>query len=119
MAPSSDMQSILTPLARQLHLSPTLQINEQVQQRLKQGKQVVHLGFGEATFPLPEAVLEAHREASKVTSYLPVAGLGKLREVSRTIATASWIHQLIAMESLSRDFNRAVWVPLSRQNKWW
>jgi hypothetical protein len=78
-------KSPLTELARSLSLSPTLQINELVQERLKHGGTIVHLGFGEATFPLQKDVLAAHREASNVTNYLPVAGLMKLREVTRLV----------------------------------
>ncbi|KAI7082020.1 hypothetical protein KC356_g8712 [Hortaea werneckii] len=69
-----------TSKATELRLSPTLEINELVQNRLEQGKEVVHLGFGEATFPVHEDVLKAHAIASRNTSYLPVAGLKKLRE---------------------------------------
>ncbi|KAL7941281.1 pyridoxal phosphate-dependent transferase [Trichoderma barbatum] len=72
---------VLTALASQLHLSATLEINELVQQRVAKGHKVVHLGFGEATFPIQKNVAEAHRQASDITSYLPVAGLMKLREV--------------------------------------
>ncbi|CAH0033161.1 unnamed protein product [Clonostachys rhizophaga] len=70
----------LTTQARELRLSATLEINELVRERLDSGKHVVHLGFGEATFPIPKIVRLAHQEASDNTSYLPVAGLWKLRE---------------------------------------
>ncbi|KAM0250021.1 hypothetical protein ACHAQJ_008790 [Trichoderma viride] len=73
--------SVLTALASQLRLSATLEINELVQQRIARGYKVVHLGFGEATFPIQQNVIAAHRQASDITSYLPVAGLMKLREV--------------------------------------
>lgn len=72
----------LTDLAQSLTLSPTLRINELAQERLRLGRAIVHLGFGEATFPLQKGVVAAHREASTITNYLPVAGLMKLREVS-------------------------------------
>lgn len=75
-------KSVLTPVAQQLRLSATLEINELVQKRLKPGREVVHLGFGEATFPIHPSVATAHRDASLTTSYLPVAGLQALREVS-------------------------------------
>lgn len=81
MAPQ-ESQAFLTPLAQGLQLSPTLEINELVRRRLESGNSVVHLGFGEATFPMQKDVLHAHQEASSDTSYLPVAGLTKLREVS-------------------------------------
>ena len=75
-------KSPLTSLARQLRLSATLEINELVQECLNRGQKVVHLGFGEATFPIQKDVLATHRNASDVSSYLPVAGLMSLREVS-------------------------------------
>lgn len=72
--------SPLTAIAQKLHLSPTLQINEASRLRAEKGQTVVRLGFGEATFPIQKDVLAAHREASKATSYLPVAGLPALRQ---------------------------------------
>ncbi|KAH8195636.1 hypothetical protein TruAng_010193 [Truncatella angustata] len=73
-------RSLLTATAGQLRISATLEINELVRKELANGHKVVHLGFGEATFPLPEEVVDAHRTASHMTSYLPVAGLMRLRE---------------------------------------
>ena len=81
---STQAPDLLTPTAKGLRLSATLEINELVRQRLDVGKQVVHLGFGEATFPMQKDVLQAHREASSDTSYLPVAGLPALREVNHS-----------------------------------
>ena len=74
--------TVLTPLAQQLQLSPTLHINELVHRQQSKGRRIVHLGFGESTFPIQRDVLQAYRDASRTTSYLPVAGLPKLREVS-------------------------------------
>ncbi|KAJ5624268.1 plp-dependent transferase [Penicillium lagena] len=73
-------QPVITASAAKLHLSPTLEINELVHRVRASGKKVIHLGFGEATFPIQEEVLQCHREACNLTSYLPVAGLGELRE---------------------------------------
>jgi aspartate/methionine/tyrosine aminotransferase len=72
---------LLTTISQGLRLSTTLEVNELVQSRLAHGKDFVHLGFGEATFPIHESVLEAHSRASRNTSYMPVASLMKLREV--------------------------------------
>lgn len=77
---------VLTALAKQMRLSATLEINELVHQRTAKGYKVVHLGFGEATFPVQKNVAAAHREASDITSYLPVAGLVDLREVGIPIS---------------------------------
>jgi hypothetical protein len=76
--PTADL---LTAAAQELRLSATLEINELVKKHHDKGRRVVHLGFGEATFPVPDAALKKHVEASRNTSYLPVAGLDKLREV--------------------------------------
>lgn len=73
--------SYLVDSAQKLHLSPTLKINELVQERRAKGHRIMHLGFGEATFPVQRDVLQAHGTASEQTSYLPVAGLDKLRKV--------------------------------------
>ena len=77
-SPSADL---ISPIAAQLRLSPTLEINELVQTTRAQGKKVVHLGFGEATFPIQQDVLKAHQQQSHATSYMPVAGFQALREV--------------------------------------
>ena len=82
--------SPLTPLARQLRLSPTLKINELVHKQRELGRQVVHLGLGEATLPIPENVLKAHRQACTTTIYLPVAGLIELREVGQFPEVSRW-----------------------------
>lgn len=77
-----DISSILTPSAAALHLSPTLEINEAVARARASGKRIVHLGFGEAMFPIQQRILQIHRETSSRSDYLPVAGLESLRTVS-------------------------------------
>lgn len=74
-------QNLIVPGASHLQLSPTLAINEAVESVRAQGRKVVHLGFGEATFPIQEDVLKVHEDHSRSTSYMPVAGLMSLREV--------------------------------------
>lgn len=71
--------------ASHLRLSPTLAINEAVESVRAQGRKVVHLGFGEATFPIQEDVLKVHEDYSRSTSYMPVAGLMSLRQVGYTL----------------------------------
>lgn len=130
----------LTSQAKELRLSPTLEINELVQTRLSQGKEVVHLGFGEATFPIHENVLQAHSAASRNTSYLPVAGLMKLREVrphlstynSQSLLLIGFVWSITAIDtqnapcmisslilsSRSPDSNLVDWASLSSPSKW-
>ncbi|KAK5999299.1 hypothetical protein QM012_005624 [Aureobasidium pullulans] len=73
-------ENLIVPGASHLQLSPTLAINEAVESVRARGRKVVHLGFGEATFPIQEDVLKVHEEYSRSTSYMPVAGLMSLRQ---------------------------------------
>ncbi len=59
--------------------SPTLAMNEAVARRRAEGRETLHLGFGEATFPLHPVLRGALAEAIERTSYAPVAGVPGLR----------------------------------------
>jgi aspartate aminotransferase len=60
--------------------SPTLAINEAVAARRAAGRKTIHLGFGEASFPLHPLLNEALARAAKHTGYAPVAGIPSLRK---------------------------------------
>ncbi len=60
--------------------SPTLSVNEAVAKRRAAGKETIHLGFGEASFPLHPLLATALADAAKNTAYTPVLGLPKLRQ---------------------------------------
>jgi aspartate aminotransferase len=60
--------------------SPTLAINEAVARRRNEGKETLHLGFGEAMFPLHPVLHQALTEAIASTGYAPVAGVLRLRQ---------------------------------------
>ena len=60
--------------------SPTLAINEAVSARRAAGRKTIHLGFGEASFPLHPLLNEALGRAAKHTGYAPVAGIPSLRK---------------------------------------
>ena len=70
----------LTPAHRSLSSSPTLAINEAVARRRAEGKTTIHLGFGEARFPLHPRLHQALAEAATRTSYAPVVGILPLRQ---------------------------------------
>jgi aspartate/methionine/tyrosine aminotransferase len=70
----------LNAARRAMVSSPTLAMNEAVAQRRAEGKQTIHLGFGEATLPLHPTLRHALTEASGSTGYAPVAGLPPLRQ---------------------------------------
>lgn len=59
--------------------SPTLAINEAVAARRAAGRTTIHLGFGEASFPLHPLLNEALGRAAKHTGYAPVGGIPSLR----------------------------------------
>jgi aspartate/methionine/tyrosine aminotransferase len=60
-------------------LSPTLAINEAIAARRAAGQEVIHLGFGEASFPLHPALRAALIRGATSTSYTPVLGIPALR----------------------------------------
>jgi aspartate aminotransferase len=59
--------------------SATLSMNELVAKRRAAGRETIHLGFGEATFPLHPLLHTALTRATRHTGYAPVPGLPALR----------------------------------------
>jgi aspartate/methionine/tyrosine aminotransferase len=70
----------LVPTAGKAVPSPTLAINETIAARRAAGRAVIHLGFGEASFPLHPLLREALAEHATSTSYAPVLGIPALRQ---------------------------------------
>jgi len=70
----------LASIAQNLAPSATLAINELIAARRAEGRQVIHLGFGEASFPLHPALRAALTEHATSTSYAPVLGIPALRQ---------------------------------------
>ncbi len=66
--------------AQTLATSATLSMNEAVAKRRAAGRETIHLGFGEASFPLHPLLATALAEAAKHTGYAPVLGIPKLRQ---------------------------------------
>lgn len=60
-------------------VSATLRMNEAVAARRAAGQRTIHLGFGEANFPLPTSLREELARASTRVEYAPVLGLPALR----------------------------------------
>jgi len=63
-----------------LKQSSTLVINEKCKKLISQGKKVYQFGFGQSPFPVPEKIVTALKNNAHRKEYLPVQGLGKLRE---------------------------------------
>ncbi|HEU0001078.1 MAG TPA: aminotransferase class I/II-fold pyridoxal phosphate-dependent enzyme [Ktedonobacteraceae bacterium] len=70
----------LAPALQDMASSPTLAINEAVAARRAAGRKTIHLGFGEASFPLHPLLNEAMARAAKRTGYAPVVGIPSLRK---------------------------------------
>src|SRR2546430_467133 len=66
--------------AQTLATSATLSMNEAVAKRRAEGRETIHLGFGEASFPLHPLLDTALAEAAKHTGYAPVLGVPELRQ---------------------------------------
>jgi aspartate aminotransferase len=65
--------------------SATLAINERIEQRIRNGDDVLHLAFGEAGLPLLPSLAKRLADAAPRTSYGSVAGSPEARE-----AAAGW-----------------------------
>ena len=76
----ADVPLALAPALQDMASSPTLAINEAVAARRAAGRKTIHLGFGEASFPLHPLLNEAMARAAKRTGYAPVAGIPSLRQ---------------------------------------
>ncbi len=70
----------LVSAAHTLPTSATLAMNEAVAKRRAAGRETIHLGFGEAAFPLHPLLKTALAEAATHTGYAPVLGIPALRQ---------------------------------------
>jgi len=66
--------------AQNLPVSATLAINELIEEKEKEQRQrVLHMGFGEAAFPLHPLMKNALAQFASATKYSPVLGIPELR----------------------------------------
>src|SRR5215472_11348469 len=70
----------LASTTQTLPTSATLAMNEAVAKRRAVGRETIHLGFGEAAFPLHPLLKTALAEAATRTGYAPVLGIPALRQ---------------------------------------
>lgn len=74
------MRPALNPLVLSLKESATLAINLKALKLRQQGENIVHFGFGQSPFPVPEVIQEALRNNVDKKDYLPTQGLPELCE---------------------------------------
>src|SRR5258708_36433124 len=80
MEEDSNLPLYLEETAQNLPISATLAINELIAEKEKDEKQkVLHMGFGEASFPLHPLLKSALAESASFTKYAPVLGIPELR----------------------------------------
>ena len=85
--------------------SATLAINERIEQRIRDGADVLHLAFGEAGLPLLPSVAEVLTKAAHKTGYGSVAGSPEARQ-----AAAGWYER----RGLETDPGRVLFAPGSK-----
>ncbi len=74
------MRPALNPLVLSLKESATLAINLKALELRRKGKDIVHFGFGQSPFPVPEMIQAALRDNADKKDYLPTQGLPELCE---------------------------------------
>ncbi|MBI9078085.1 MAG: aminotransferase class I/II-fold pyridoxal phosphate-dependent enzyme [Desulfatibacillum sp.] len=74
------MRPVLNPLVLSLKESATLAINARAKELRRQGANIVHFGFGQSPFPVPEVIQQALAENTDKKDYLPTQGLPELCE---------------------------------------
>jgi aspartate/methionine/tyrosine aminotransferase len=70
----------LNPNVINLKESSTLAINQTVKELRSKGEEVVHFGFGQSPFPVPERIVEEVKKFATCKDYLPTGGLKELRD---------------------------------------
>ncbi|UAA38191.1 aminotransferase class I/II-fold pyridoxal phosphate-dependent enzyme [Paraneptunicella aestuarii] len=88
----------LTKTQTEFELSPTLAVNELVVKKRLNGEDILHMGFGESPFPVPERLAKALQENTHFKQYLPTAGLSELRE-----AVADYYQQKVGLDTSQFD----------------
>ncbi|MCB0500624.1 MAG: aminotransferase class I/II-fold pyridoxal phosphate-dependent enzyme [Cyclobacteriaceae bacterium] len=83
---------------KNLRPSATLAINEYSNELSRQGRKVYKLGFGQSPFPVPGTVVKELAAHAHEKDYLPVKGLGTLRE-----AVAHYHHARTGLASKKDD----------------
>ena len=62
-----------------LNSSATLTLNDKINKLKKEGKDIIHFGFGGSPFPIPDFLINSLKENAYKNEYLPVKGLPELR----------------------------------------
>jgi aspartate aminotransferase len=99
------MTSTTGRIAQPVPPSATLAINERIEQRIRDGADVLHLAFGEAGLPLLPSIAEVLDRAARRTGYGSVAGSAEARQ-----AAAGWYER----RGLATDPGQIVFAPGSK-----
>ncbi len=96
----------LNKFSNEFELSPTLAANEAVLRFKAQGKSIIHMGFGQAPFPVPDRIKNALCDHAHNNKYLQALGLEELRN---TI-----LHYYKALVSIDPDKYQVIIAPGSK-----
>ncbi len=88
----------LNHFSNNFELSPTLAANETVVRLRGEGKTIIHMGFGQAPFPVHERLKKGLADNAGNNSYLPSLGIGELRD-----AIMSYYSDVIDVNSATHD----------------
>jgi len=80
---TTELSTRIRSRVEKLHYSPTLAINEQVRNSRDDGMEILHMGFGQSPFPVHPVIRSALKANVDQNSYLPSAGLPKLRLLAK------------------------------------
>lgn len=72
------MRPALNPLVLSLKESATLAINLKALELRRRGENIVHFGFGQSPFPVPDVIRQALADNADKKDYLPTRGLPEL-----------------------------------------
>tara|TARA_Y100001970_G_scaffold279308_1_gene386407 strand:- start:70 stop:1305 length:1236 start_codon:yes stop_codon:yes gene_type:complete len=87
------MQNLTKKSILKLKQSATLVINEKCKKLINEGKKVYQFGFGQSPFPVPDKIVNALKNNAHRKEYLPIQGLGKLREsISKNLKNKTGIN---------------------------
>tara|TARA_A100001011_G_scaffold117202_1_gene123766 strand:- start:187 stop:1422 length:1236 start_codon:yes stop_codon:yes gene_type:complete len=87
------MKSLTKKSILKLKQSSTLVINEKCKELIDKGKKVYQFGFGQSPFPVPEKIVSVLKLNAHRKEYLPIQGLGRLREsISKYLKKKIGIH---------------------------
>ena len=77
--------SLLRPDLSQYGAATNLSLNEAIQDRIKNGEEIFHMGFGQSPFPIFHRAVQALQNHAGENAYLPVTGKRSLHVIYKKL----------------------------------